>query len=518
MLVSLLLHGVFVVFVLFGFGRWLDDEALSDLCAYALVVELVSAVLLTRYVSVTDSALSACFYAYDVLSSGLGIAASLVFDELSGFFLGLLALALLACFALLVEYFEYDAHAGSIALLSAAFSQAALLYFCAADLFGLILFWEVISLISFFLVQHWAHRLPTFKAGLKVFTVSQLGDLPLFGFLVLALAQHCSSDIGELLTLAPLLAFDYLAWGGMLVHLPTALGGLLSAAVFLKAAQFVFYPWLLDAMEAPVPISAQLHSSTLVVIGFYLFFRFYPLFALAPGLLSVLVVFGICTAVGASLLGFMQEDGKRLLACSTASQLGYVVVALGLGLPEEALWLLLFCCANKAFTFVWFGALMRRHAGLSDFRFIGGGALCSWAEHAGLLAAVANFTVWPGAFSWHVKGLLAQGELGGGLLTALGLELLQLTWFFSSLYLWALYAALFCRPARASGVALRGGSAGGACAQARGLSTAHGQRAAGLLARGLSPLTPGFRLLMVAVELALVAYASLECLSWVDAT
>jgi NADH:ubiquinone oxidoreductase subunit 5 (subunit L)/multisubunit Na+/H+ antiporter MnhA subunit len=109
------------------------------------------------------------------------------------------------------------------------------------------------------------------------------------------------------------------------------------------------------------------------------------------------------------VLGFFQTDGKRLLACSTASQLGYVVVTIGLGLYEEGLTLLAFCCCNKAFTFVWFGALMQRFAGLSDFRFISGSSALSWFEHAGLAIAVANFTILPGAVSWQVKGLFSLG-------------------------------------------------------------------------------------------------------------
>lgn len=78
-----------------------------------------------------------------------------------------------------------------------------------------------------------------------------------------------------------------------------------------------------------MPISAQLHSSTLVIIGFYLFFRQKALFELAPKVLSLFVVGGTLTVIGASVLAFFQHDGKRLLACSTASQLGYVVVGLG---------------------------------------------------------------------------------------------------------------------------------------------------------------------------------------------
>ena len=182
-------------------------------------------------------------------------------------------------------------------------------------------------------------------------------------------------------------------------------------------------------MEAPVPISAQLHSSTLVVIGFYLFFRFQVLFDFAPLTKTLFCCVGLVTSVGASVLGFYQEDGKKLLACSTAGQLGYVLVALGLDLYGEALCLLTFCCCNKAMSFVWFGALMRRFSGLSDFRYLGGQGLAV-IEHAGLAVAVANFTVMPGAFCWHVKGLFGQGLLSWQVhqwIPVLGLGLLQLT-------------------------------------------------------------------------------------------
>jgi NAD(P)H-quinone oxidoreductase subunit 5 len=127
-------------------------------------------------------------------------------------------------------------------------------------------------------------------------------------------------------------------------------------------------------MEAPVPISAQLHSSTLVIIGFYLFFRFQALFFLAPLAANVATLAGFVTSIGASVLGFFQIDGKKLLACSTAGQLGYVLVGLGLELYNESLLLLVFCCCNKAMAFVLFGVLMRKFSGLSDFRVLGGSA------------------------------------------------------------------------------------------------------------------------------------------------
>ncbi len=196
-------------------------------------------------------------------------------------------------------------------------------------------------------------------------------------------------------------------------------------------------------MEAPVPISAQLHSSTLVVIGFYLYFRLETLFQLTPIAAWVFIVAGFFTSVGASVLGFFQEDGKKLLACSTASQLGYVLVALGLELSNEALLLLSFCCCNKAAAFVLFGTLMRRFAGISDFRQLAGWGTVAWFELTALYVIIANFTVFPGIFCWHIKGLfLAEVGLSHQGVGLLGLSLLQLTWFLSSLYLHFLYAVL----------------------------------------------------------------------------
>jgi len=181
-----------------------------------------------------------------------------------------------------------------------------------------------------------------------------------------------TTDLLEILPLFPFFMFDYVYMGFTLVHFVSMLAVCLQVAVFLKAAQWFFYPWLLDAMEAPVPISAQLHSSTLVIIGFYLFFRFQLLFQLAPLTSKLALMAGTLTGVGASVLGYFQLDGKKLLACSTAGQLGYVMVGLGLELYNESLLLLTFCCCNKAVAFVLFGVLMRRFSGLSDFRMLGG--------------------------------------------------------------------------------------------------------------------------------------------------
>jgi hypothetical protein len=111
--------------------------------------------------------------------------------------------------------------------------------------------------------------------------------------------------------------------------------------------------------------------------------------------------------------------------------------------------LITFCCCNKAFTFIWFGALMDKYSGVSDFRFISGITGLGVLEHVGILVSLSNFTILPGAFSWHVKSLYLKGQYPyESVSIKYALDILSLTWFFSSLYLIYLYVILFLKPNR----------------------------------------------------------------------
>lgn len=112
------------------------------------------------------------------------------------------------------------------------------------DLFLLILFWESISLISFLLIQHWSYRLPTYKAGIKVFFISQLGDIPLFIFIFLLLNRFGTTDLTEILSQLFLVSFEYILIEkfGCLCNFAGLAAFFLSFALLLKSAQFFFYP------------------------------------------------------------------------------------------------------------------------------------------------------------------------------------------------------------------------------------------------------------------------------------
>ena len=176
--------------------------------------------------------------------AGIDVSLGLIFDELSSYFLCILDATLLLCFVFLLEYFDYDGGGTNIALLSSLFSHLALWYFCAFDFVMLIFLWEAISLVSFLLVQHWSFRLSTYKAGLKVFVISQVGDLFLFGLALALMGRFGTADLGEIIGQLPLIVFECISLPvvSVAISLPIFLTWLASAAVMLKSAQFVFYP------------------------------------------------------------------------------------------------------------------------------------------------------------------------------------------------------------------------------------------------------------------------------------
>jgi formate hydrogenlyase subunit 3/multisubunit Na+/H+ antiporter MnhD subunit len=139
MLVALLFHGTLFVSFICVYGRWLDEELVADVCLFGLLVELIAALGLHKYLSSADAVYHLNLGApFTVMLTGVEL--TFCFDEISSFFLAILTFALILCFFFLIEYFEYDANASTIITLSALFSQAALLYFCAFDLCTLIFF------------------------------------------------------------------------------------------------------------------------------------------------------------------------------------------------------------------------------------------------------------------------------------------------------------------------------------------------------------------------------------------
>jgi NADH-quinone oxidoreductase subunit L len=188
--------------------------------------------------------------------------------------------------------------------------------------------WELVGLCSFALIGHWWEEKPNSDAALKAFLTNRVGDVGLIcGVVILYFGAGQSFDI---------LRIDTLATNGGISHLVLLVASCsLLAAVMSKSGQFILHTWLPDAMAGPTPVSALIHAATMVVAGVFMVGRLYPVFfqglSIGTSSVNLLAVVGAITVIGGAGLAFVQTDIKKVLAYSTVSQLGYMVMALGVG-------------------------------------------------------------------------------------------------------------------------------------------------------------------------------------------
>ncbi|MEC9438019.1 MAG: NADH-quinone oxidoreductase subunit L, partial [Chloroflexota bacterium] len=242
----------------------------------------------------------------------------------------------------------------------------------ASNVVQLFVFWELVGLCSYLLIGFWFHRPAAAAAAKKAFIVTRVGD---FGFL-LALMYLFSKTYQE--------NINYLNIQTINENLPTLVSSgtlgagaltLIAIGFFVgaigKSGQFPLHTWLPDAMEGPTPVSALIHAATMVTAGVFLVGRFFPLFQASQDAMMVVALVGGITALFAATMGLVSNDIKRVLAYSTVSQLGYMMLALGIGAYGVAIFHLFTHAFFKALLFLGSGSV--NHAtGTFDMRFMGG--------------------------------------------------------------------------------------------------------------------------------------------------
>ena len=249
--------------------------------------------------------------------------------------LALLALVLVAFISTLVqvystEYVNGDRRYTHFFAALTLFSAGMLSMVVAPNMVQLILGWEIMGLCSFMLIGHWWEELPNAKAALKAFFTVRVGDMGLLVGTAMLLGIFGTLDIGGINELAAAGEFDskrMLMWTAVALFI----------ACIGKSGQFPLHTWLPDAMAGPTPVSSLLHSSTMVVAGVFLVARVYPVFHvgfdinLEGQMFNPIAVIGGITLLIAAGLAFVQNDIKKVLAYSTVSQLGYMMMGLGVG-------------------------------------------------------------------------------------------------------------------------------------------------------------------------------------------
>lgn len=251
------------------------------------------------------------------------------------------------------------------------FTFSMLLLVFADNLVVLFLGWEGIGLCSYLLIGFWHTRPAARMAALKAVVVNRVGDAALLAAMGLLFSLSGSLDLAANAALLPAFAgVTVPGLGGVTVLALAAL--LVVVALAAKSAQLGLHIWLLDAMEGPTPVSALIHAATLVTAGVYLALRLTPLLGLVPGVRASLAILGAASALFGALAACLQYDLKKQIAFSTMSQVGYMVAALGSGLPALGFYHLVMHGFFKALLFLSAGVLIHALAGEQDMRQMGG--------------------------------------------------------------------------------------------------------------------------------------------------
>jgi len=245
------------------------------------------------------------------------------------------------------------------------------LFFCY-DFFLIMFAWECIGLFSLLLVNFYSMRIYTLKSALKTFVFSRISDLFMFFAFILSIVIFNSTDLSLLFLQIPFLSFHYIFVAGYGLHFLSFFSFCLVTSGVIKGAQFFSHVWLPDAMEAPTPASALIHSSTLVVAGIFLIIRFSILFEFTLFTNYYLGLLGAITLAFGSVTAIFQNDIKKLVAYSTISQIGYLTCGCGFGCYEEVLIYLIVHALNKAFLFILVGYMVHFFNHNTDLRQMGG--------------------------------------------------------------------------------------------------------------------------------------------------
>ncbi|MCB1245908.1 MAG: NADH-quinone oxidoreductase subunit L [Acidimicrobiia bacterium] len=355
----------------------------------------------------------------------LGVEAEILWDPLSA----LLTLIVTGVGALIhlysIGYMHGDERFPRFFAYLNLFIASMLILVLAANYAIMFIGWELVGLSSYLLISFWFTKPSAAAAGKKAFVVNRIGDWGFIIAMMLIFAAFGTFDFHTIFTTAE---------GVLSVGMATAITLLLFVAAAGKSAQIPLYVWLPDAMEGPTPVSALIHAATMVTAGVFMIARSAVLFELAPVSSAVIATVGVLTALLAACIAIAQTDIKRVLAYSTISQLGYMVLAVGAGAYTAGVFHLTTHAFFKALLFLGAGSVIHAMAGEQDMRKMGGLRRAIPITFATMAAAwLAISGIFPLSGFWSKDEILAATFAHGGawyVLYAIGVLVAVLTAFY----------------------------------------------------------------------------------------
>ncbi|UTR12191.1 NADH-quinone oxidoreductase subunit L [Evansella sp. LMS18] len=315
----------------------------------------------------------------------------------------------------------------------ALFSFSMLGLVLSPNLLQLFIFWELVGLCSFLLVGFWYFKPEAAAAAKKAFLVTRIGDVGLLIGLILLFNATGSLEYSAV--------FSAIEAGAATNTMVTVIAVLIFLGAVGKSAQFPLHVWLPDAMEGPTPVSALIHAATMVAAGVYLVGVMYPVFLASSTAMMIVAWVGAITAFIAATIALVNTDIKRILAYSTISQLGFMMLALGTGGYVAGLFHLMTHAFFKALLFLGAGSVIFALHHRQDIRKMGG----LWSRMkitsvTFLIGTLAIAGAPPLAGFWSKEVILAAVLEGGGIVLFL---IAAVTAFMTAFYMFRLFFKVF---------------------------------------------------------------------------
>ncbi|MBW5445918.1 NADH-quinone oxidoreductase subunit L [Cohnella sp. CFH 77786] len=332
-------------------------------------------------------------------------------------------------------YMKDDERISTFFAYVALFSASMLGLVLSYNLLTMYIFWELVGVCSFLLVGFWFRKPEARAAAKKAFIVTRIGDLGLL-IAILLLFWYMPNHELDFTNL-------HNVFGTQTGVISTGITTLIALLIFLgavgKSGQFPLHVWLPDAMEGPTPISALIHAATMVAAGVFLVARTFDIFHASQAAMDTVAVIGAFTAIFAATIGLAQNDIKRILAYSTVSQLGYMMLALGVGSVSAAMFHLFTHAFFKALLFLGAGSVIHS-VHTQDIREMGGLGgrmkITAWTFGIGALALSG---IPPLAGFWSKDAVLTAALDGHPVYFVVGV----VAAFFTALYMARLFFLVF---------------------------------------------------------------------------
>jgi NADH-quinone oxidoreductase subunit L len=394
-----------------GLGfRWLPGRAAGWVGTAAILLSFLSALgMLFQVLDVGTEERHFTSSLYDYASAGgLDIQLNILVDPLSVF----MCLVVSGVSALIhlysVSYMSSDRGYARFFTYLNFFVFSMLLLVLAGNLVLLIVGWAFVGFASYALISFWYRRGTATGAGMKAFVINVIGDVGMVLAAFLIFRELGTFDLEGIFAAAQ---STFHTNQGVAI----AICCLLLVGAFAKSAQVPLHTWLPDAMEGPTPVSALIHAATMVTAGVYLIARFWPVFELAPTAADIAAFVGLATLLIAATIALVVTDLKRIIAYSTMSQIGYMIVGVGIGAYSAGLFHLMTHAFFKALLFMAAGSVIAAMASRQNIDLMSGFRRALPFTSALLIVGALALAAFPGTSGFFSKDeiLVFAAERGG---------------------------------------------------------------------------------------------------------